>query len=86
MESKMLKKSYATIILALILIFTSLISAFFPAYADEDKSAEEAKEAFKADMADPFHIDTVESAYLYCLSTETELLSFDASPEIPDIP
>ncbi len=82
----MLKKSSAITVLALIMIFTVLISAFLPSYADEEMTLEEAKAALKADMEDPFHIDTVESAYLYCLSTETELLSFDASPETPDIP
>ena len=82
----MLKKTHAATVLAFIIIFSFLISIPFSLSADEDKSYEDARAAFKADMEDPFHIDTVESAYLYCLSTETELLSFDASPEIPEIP
>ncbi len=82
----MLKKTHAATVLAFIIIFSFLISIPFFVLADEDESYEDAKAAFKADMEDPFHIDTVESAYLYCLSTETELLSFDASPEIPEIP
>ncbi|MBE6606926.1 MAG: D-alanyl-D-alanine carboxypeptidase [Ruminococcaceae bacterium] len=82
----MLKKRYVTSLLTFIIIFSFLISIPFSASADEEKSYEEAKAALKADMEDPFYIETVESAYLYCLSTETELLSFDASPETPDIP
>ncbi|MBQ2251377.1 MAG: D-alanyl-D-alanine carboxypeptidase [Clostridia bacterium] len=82
----MLKKTHAVTVLAFIIIFSFLISIPFSLFADEEQSYEDARAAFKADMEDPFHIDTVESAYLYCLSTETELLSFDASPEIPEIP
>ena len=82
----MLKKTSAITFLALILIFSVLISLPFCVSADEEKTFEEAKAALKADMEDPFYIETVESAYLYCLSTETELLSFDASPNTPDIP
>lgn len=67
--------------LAAILILISITSMSFSLNADEATlSYSDALAAFKADMEDPEHIDTVASAYLYCLSTETELLDFDADP------
>lgn len=66
-----------SVILILILTFVLPLTA----NADESTSSyDEALAKFKEDMADPWQIDTVSSAYLYCLSTETELLSFDARP------
>ncbi len=85
----MQKRKYFAPVLVLVLTFYFLISLSMPLFAEnteqtpsetspEELTPEEiAKKAFKEDMADPFHIDTVESAYLYCLSTETELLYFE---------
>ena len=83
----MQRKKATVLAVALILIVTFIISLPFSVKADgEQQTYNEALAAFREDLSDPMHIDSVSSAYLYCLSTDTELLSFDASPEIPEIP
>ncbi len=69
----------------IMLIITFIISLPFSTGAEE-LTYSEALDAFKEDMTDPTYIDSVSSAYLYCLSTDTELLSFDASPKELEVP
>ncbi len=81
-------KKAACIFTAFLLIFA--FSASFPLSLSADGDGEityaEALEALKNDMADPTTIDTVKEAYLYCLSTDTELLDFDSSPDLSEPP
>lgn len=74
-------------IAAIMLIFA--LSAAFPLSLSADDTEityAEALQALRDDMADPTTINTVKEAYLYCLSTDTELLDFDTSPEICEPP
>ncbi len=79
-------KKALRIVLAIALTLTFMLSLSFSSNAEGELTYSEAVAAFKADMADPTHIDSVSSAYLYCVSTETVLLSFDASPDVREAP
>lgn len=82
----MQRKKAAVRFAAIILTLTFIISFPLSVSSDEAPSYNDALKAFREDMVDPSHIDTVDSAYLYCLSTDTELLSFDSSFDSPEFP
>lgn len=75
-------KKTARVFAATLMIFAILCSLpVSGAGEDGEITYSDALQALKDDMADPFTLNTVHEAYLYCLSTDTELLSFDSSPE-----
>ncbi len=82
----MQRKKIVSITAAVILMLAFILSLPFSVKAEGELTYNDAVAAFKEDMKDPTHIDSVQSAYLYCISTEAELLSFDASPEMRESP
>lgn len=82
----MQRKKAVRITAAVMLMITFIISLPFSSKADGELTYSEAVAAFKEDMTDPTYIDSVSSAYLYCVSTETELLSFDKSTDTHEVP
>ncbi len=82
----MQRKKQVHSVAAILLILIFIISLPFSVNAEEELTYSEALAAFKEDMLDPTHIDSVNAAYLYCLTTDSVLLSFDASAETFEAP
>lgn len=80
-------KKAARVLSAVLLIFALSVTLPLSISAEDTEiTYADANAALKEDMADPTVINTVKEAYLYCLSTETELLDFDADPETYEPP